>query len=420
MESIKVKEQYIFTLNKNGKKIFYNNVNGKIGIAKVIEDLDKEFLEPATDIQIELDDINYEQLYLVVTESCNFHCKYCRQKKSEKVINMKINEIKDAIDIFFSVAKEPKSIVFFGGEPLLNIEGIKFAVEYARSFDPKVKFSTVINGSLCTEAIAKFFKENQVEVIVSLDGPEEFHNIARINNEQKGTYKQAVRGYNYLKEVGNNPGISVVIGPHNEKYFDKLIDWAIELKPNTLGFCLPHGDMNNFAMKLTSFNSVHKSMIEAFEILHENGIYLVQVEQKMEAFILGNSIPYECKACGRRLVVCKDKRYGICEGPITNHKMFHKDLNKLPQCIYEYRKSSPFFNENCRKCIAYRICGGGCVYDKITRFGRADCQDNCRCGLNRLIAEKSLEYISDNLSLFSDSCILTYEWRRDLYKKLSI
>ena len=83
---------------------------------------------------------------------------------------------------------------FFGGEPLLNINGIKFAIEYVHEFDKNIQFSMVINGSLCTKEIASFLAKNQVEVIVSMDGPEEFHNRARININQEGTYRQAIRG----------------------------------------------------------------------------------------------------------------------------------------------------------------------------------------------------------------------------------
>lgn len=420
MKSIKLNNQYIFVLEKNGQKIFYNNINGKIALAEKVEDIEKSFFEPANDIYINLEEIKYEQLYLAVSESCNFRCKYCRQKKTNELVNMTIDEIRDAIDTFFSVAKKPRSIVFFGGEPLLNIEGIKFAIEYVRKFDHTIQFSTVINGSLCTKEIAEFLAKNQVEVIVSMDGPEELHNLARINSAKEGTYKQAIRGYNYLKEAGCTTGISAVIGPHNEKHFDKLIEWAMKLKPNTLGFCLPHGDENNFAMKLSSFNEVHKKMIKAYDILHKNGIYLVQVEQKMKAFILGYSIPYECKSCGKRIVVCKNKKYGICEGPITKHDMFYDNIDKLSKCIYEYKKSSPFFNDSCKECIAYRICGGGCVYDKLTRFGRADIQDNCRCGLNEMIVEKSMEYILDNMPFLKNSYILTEKDREELQKKISI
>ena len=219
MENIKLNNQYIYTMEKKGRKLFYNNINGKLAIAEKIQDLGKDFYEPAQDINIDLDEVCYEQLYLAVSESCNFRCKYCRQTKTPELVNMTIEEIKNAIDMFYSVAVKPKSIVFFGGEPLLNMDGIRFAIEYVRSFDSKVQFSMVINGSLCTKEIAQFFAEHKVEVIVSMDGPEEFHNEARINVNKEGTYKLAIRGYENLKEAGCKTGISAVIGPHNEKHF---------------------------------------------------------------------------------------------------------------------------------------------------------------------------------------------------------
>lgn len=419
MECIKVDNQHIFFLEKEGNKLCYNNINGKLAIAKEIGDLRKQFFELANDTFVDLDEVNYEQLYLAVSESCNFRCKYCRQKKTSNIVNMTIEDIKNAIDTFYSVAKKPKSIVFFGGEPLLNIDGIKFAIEYVRGFDKNIQFSMVINGSLCTKEIASFLAKNQVEVIVSMDGPEEFHNIARININQEGTYKQAIRGYKNLKEAGCKTGISAVIGPHNEKHFDKLIEWAIEQNPNSLGLCLPHGDESNFAMKLSSFDEIHKKMIEAFDILHKNGINLVQVKQKMDAFIKGYSIPYECKACGKRIVACKNKKFGICEGPITKTEMFYDNIDKLPICIHEYKKTSPFYNNSCRNCIAYRVCGGSCVYDKLIRFGRTDIQDECRCGLNKKIAEKSMEYIMKYLPKSNENYILNTEDRKNILSKLN-
>lgn len=420
MECVRFNDQYIFMLEKNGRRLFYNNINGKLAIAKKVNDIDKAFFEPAEDTEIDLKEISYEQLYLAVSESCNFRCKYCRQKKTNELVNMTEEDIKNAIDTFYSVAVKPKSIVFFGGEPLMNMEGIRFAIEYVRSFNQDTKFSMVINGSLCTKEIAKFFAEHQVEVIVSMDGPEKFHDEARINVNKEGTYQQAVRGYHYLKEAGCKTGITVVIGPHNEKHFDDLIKWAIELQPNSLGFCLPHGDDDNYAMQLSSFDETHRKIIEAFDILHKNGIYLVQVEQKMGAFILGYSIPYECKACGKRIVACKNKRFGICEGPITKSEMFFESIDKLDKCIYEYKKSSPFYNDSCKQCVAYRICGGSCVYDKLTRFGRTDVQDKCRCGLNRMIAEKSMEYVLEHLHEPENGDILTEEDRNKLCMGLTI
>ena len=40
MENIKLNNQYIFTLEKEGRKLFYNNINGKLAIAEKIQDLE--------------------------------------------------------------------------------------------------------------------------------------------------------------------------------------------------------------------------------------------------------------------------------------------------------------------------------------------------------------------------------------------
>ena len=414
MDFKEINNQYVFTFQKGDYSLFYNNINGNIAIAKDFSYLEDKFYEPAKDLAVNVDEVNYEQLYLAVSESCNFNCKYCRQQKTHSLENMSTDEIKLAIDAFYSVSKTPKSVVFFGGEPLLNIQGIQFAIEYIRSFDKTIAFSMVINGSLCDEKLARFFAMNNVEVIVSMDGPEDIHNQARLFKGGGGTYKNAIRGYRNLKKSGCITGITSVIGPHNENCFNRLIEWAIQLRPNSLGFCLPHGDYDNFAMKLSSFNKVHESMIEAFDVLHLNGIHLVQVEQKLKSFMLGYSVPFECKACGKRIVACKNNKYGICEGAITKHEFFHDNIGHLRTFVREYKKTSPYLIPTCRTCIAYRICGGSCVYDKLIRHGRADVPDTCRCGLNVKIAERAMKHIVNGITILQDYYILTQEDRNKL------
>jgi len=416
IEQFKIRQHYVSLLQKNDKNLFYNHANGKIAVADSAETIEEQFFLPADDIRIDLNEVCYEQLYLVVSESCNFRCKYCRQERTSGIINMSKEDIRYAIDTFYLLSKKPRSVVFFGGEPLLNIEGIKYAIRYIKSFDKNIRFSMVINGALCTEKIAAFFAQNNVEIIVSLDGPELLHNQARMTADGKETYQKALRGYRFLKKAGCRTGITTVIGPHNEHHFVEMINWAIELHPDSLGFCLPHGDENNYAMKLSSFDVVHQKMIEAFDVLREHDIHLVQVEQKLAAFLSGRAIAYECKACGKRIVACSGKRFGICEGLITNHESFFHDVSELPNYIREYKKTSPFYIPECQACVAYRICGGGCVYDKLTRFGCADIPDECRCGLNRLIAERALEYTADHIS--SKKRVLTQEDRTLLRQTL--
>lgn len=417
MNYIYHKNTPIYYLKESHKSLFYNCKNGYLAVAESIAHIPDEFFVEANDTKIDFNSVEYEQLYLAVTESCNFRCKYCRQDKDTKILNMTIDEIENAIDSFFQKSKSPKSIVFFGGEPLLNFKGIKHAIKYTKKYSKDIKFSTVINGSLCTKEIASFFAENKVEVIVSIDGPKHIHNQARVLENGQGTYELVIKGYENLKEANCVTGLTCVVGPHNEDCFDELVELALKLKPNSFGLCLPHGNIENYAMNLKSFDDVHKKILSSFEILHKQGIYLVQVEQKMRSFILGLPIPFDCKACGKRIVTCRNKKFGICEGPITKPEMFVSDLSKLNDMVKLYKKSSPFCNSECTNCIGYRVCGGSCVYDKLTRHNRVDVKDEYRCGLTRMIAENGMRYIFSNLPDSDETYILDTEARKHLFNK---
>lgn len=208
MKFLEINNHYIYHISKGDKILCYNNINGNIAYVKGFSLLDESFFDEPNDTDINFDEVNYEQLYLAVSESCNFRCKYCRQQKSHVLANMSLDEIKYAIDTFLSVSKSPKSVVFFGGEPLLNFEGIRYAIEYIRTLNPNISFSMVINGSLCKPEIASYFAQNNVEVIVSLDGPKEIHNASRLNLNGKSTYQEALKGYLNLKEAGCVTGIT--------------------------------------------------------------------------------------------------------------------------------------------------------------------------------------------------------------------
>ncbi|MBR5488364.1 MAG: hypothetical protein IKV72_01565, partial [Firmicutes bacterium] len=78
MECLYRNNQYVYILKDGDYSLFYNNTNGKAAYAKDIDILGPEFYELPDDTSIDLNEVSYEQLYLAVSESCNFRCKYCR------------------------------------------------------------------------------------------------------------------------------------------------------------------------------------------------------------------------------------------------------------------------------------------------------------------------------------------------------
>ncbi|MBM3500387.1 MAG: SPASM domain-containing protein, partial [Armatimonadetes bacterium] len=75
------------------------------------------------------------------------------------------------------------SILFFGGEPLLEFDLIRFVVGYSRdraqAAGKEARFSMTTNGTLMTEEMARYLAEQRITYLLSLDGSRETHDAQR-------------------------------------------------------------------------------------------------------------------------------------------------------------------------------------------------------------------------------------------------
>lgn len=82
-------------------------------------------------------------------------CKYCFiGKLNTKTMKMKKETLLNAIVLFnlhLESINEGETIFFYGAEPLLNFELIKFGVNYIKKKNYNIKFSMVSNGILLNE-----------------------------------------------------------------------------------------------------------------------------------------------------------------------------------------------------------------------------------------------------------------------------
>ncbi len=86
---------------------------------------------------------------LYLTNKCNLSCEYCYEKdyvNDKHTLSEKF--LSDFIDNFNN--EHDQSIVLFGGEPLLEIDKIKFIYKYIEDnkIEKKLNFSTTTNGIL--------------------------------------------------------------------------------------------------------------------------------------------------------------------------------------------------------------------------------------------------------------------------------
>lgn len=107
------------------------------------------------------------ELIYILTYDCNFRCKYCDVNKHDNSISREIidQSISFLGENIFPIGK----IKFFGGEPLLRKENIKYIV---RGFPTKMErnFYITTNSTLIDHDFMSFAQDNNITITFSLDG----------------------------------------------------------------------------------------------------------------------------------------------------------------------------------------------------------------------------------------------------------
>jgi len=106
--------------------------------------------------------------------------------------------------IFNHSTRKILEVVFFGGEPTLNIEPIRFITEELDRFvkekniDLKISYNISTNGVLLDQEILDIFSKHKMNVSLSIDGPPELQNYHRPKIDGKPSYKDVAHNLEVL------------------------------------------------------------------------------------------------------------------------------------------------------------------------------------------------------------------------------
>ena len=138
--------------------------------------------------------------------NCNMNCVYCfNSRRTAKQSN--IMSIETVNHIFNCVIPFYKDIYFIwhGGEPLLRpISFYKKALKLQKQYARGRHIDNIIqtNGTLINDEWARFFKQNNFLVGVSIDGPKELHDHYRLSPQGEGSWDRVMRGIRCLQKYG--------------------------------------------------------------------------------------------------------------------------------------------------------------------------------------------------------------------------
>lgn len=321
-------------------------------------------------------------MVLHMTDFCNLKCKYCfiegGQTSGYARQVMSFETAKAAVGKFFQIIKnhitqQSPSIVFYGGEPFLNWDAIKFALLEIEQKENETGISVdkviITNGTILNDEIIEFIKKYDIQISVSLDGIKKVNDANRIDLQGEGSYHTAVKTIKCLMDNGVVPAVSCVMAKEGIPYVDDSIRFFIEeLGIKGLGF-----NHVSIIPGLNFYDPIYEEQF-ADAILHVQDIiqqqypfvYERRMGHKVNMFLDKIFIKSDCTGCGEQFSVSPLGEIGICQGYMGSRKTFHKtvfDLEYNPEedpVFIEWSKRSPLNIEKCLECPALATCGGGC------------------------------------------------------------
>ena len=338
-------------------------------------------------------DFPLQSLVMNVTNQCNLSCTYCYEFGADKIATpkgkakyMDLATAKSSVDFLMSQSAGRKAvhITFFGGETLMNFPLLRSIVTYAREQaemnGKSVDFSLTTNATLLTDEIISFLSDNAIGVTVSMDGPPDLQNKARVYKSGRGSYDRVAprvkalianhrtraitarvtltagvtdvkRIYHHLKhELGfHEVGFAPVTSTPDQEYavgeeaMESVVDQFHALANEWLEYAI-NGQMHGFS----NVSETIGELLQGVNKSHPCGAGLG---------LLGVGPSGDLTPC---------HRFADADDHTLGHISTGLDRGKQQDFLKKGHINAKY---DCHSCWARPLCAGGCHHEAFVRYG---------------------------------------------------
>ena len=341
-------------------------------------------------------------LCLHIAHDCNLACKYCFAEEGEyhgRRALMSYEVGKAALD--FLVANSGNRINlevdFFGGEPLMNWQVVKDLVAYGRSLEEpnnkKFRFTLTTNGVLLNDDILEFANKEMSNIVLSIDGRKEIHDLMRPFRGGQGSYDMIVPKFRKVAESREQTNYYVrgTFTRNNLDFAEDVLHLAdlgfkqISVEPvvaePTDDYAIREEDLPRLKEeydKLAVEMIKRRKAGKAFNFFH----FMIDLEG-------GPCVAKRLSGCGSGTEYLAVTPWGdlypchqfvgkeeFLMGNVTDG-IIRQDLQDEFKCCNVYAK------DKCKKCFAKFYCSGGCAANSYNFHGNINDAYDVGCELQR-------------------------------------
>ncbi len=348
----------------------------------------------------------------MVTERCNLNCSYCYIKQKSVDMNT------DIVDNFIKYRKILMNfyktntffISYFGGEPLLNFDIIKYSENKFRTLSDFRGSNIISNGLLIDESIVSWIKDNKVGFSLSFDGL--WNNENRPLHNGIASFQEYLNKKDIIKEVA--PGsCKVMISRINISSMTENFVWFVEeWGYNNPDFSLIRDDIwqdtdiENFRIEMKRLTQ------KSIEYCNKGiqavpGLITLWIADTYQGLKYGKR-PFGCFAGNRGCGYSPGGIFYPCarfasnkEYPLINTTidLIHWDNIKS---LYSPVVYDPRSFQKCNDCSLYNICNAGCTYSQL-KYNQNKTEDTIIKSLPITNVCKLYNIIFENVNYFTKS-----------------
>lgn len=326
-------------------------------------------------------------LALHLVHDCNLRCSYCygsggsfggpRDYMTEETATK-------AIDFLLKQNPENKnfSIIYFGGEPLMNFDLLKKVTKYCRDIENRTnkKFSLgmTTNGTLVSDDVIKYCDDNNISISISIDGPKEVHDGCRKCADGTGSFDKLIGNVNELLERRDGKVTARITLTKKNLGLYNIMDSIGKMGFKKVNVALVSVDENSpLEIKQEDFPTLRQEYLKIAEDVFE------KVKKKeysaanvfypyLKMFHRKEIMFYNCGAGRHYLAVSPDGGLYLCHrfAGMEEYKLGDVDNGLIAGKQKEIINSHVDGKNQCKDCWARYICGGGCFYNAVEKGGK--------------------------------------------------
>jgi len=359
---------------------------------------------------------------------CNLDCYYCYYLKKEKLypkgesFRMPDDILEEYIVQHINASPEPViRFSWHGGEPtVLGLDYFRKIVALQRKHQPpnqRIANGMQTNGTLLDEDWCRFFAKEGFAVGLSLDGPQEMHDLYRVTKDQKPTFEQTMRGYKLLQKHQVYCDILCVVNAQNVRHPSQVYRFFKQIEAPYVTFLPmvePQPDAENGVSQLTvPADAWGDFLCTIFDEWRDQDIGQIKVqifeEAARTAFDQEHSLCIFRPICGDIPVVEHNGDFYSCDHFVDAEHCLG-NIRETPLVELLESPAQRAFGEAkldtlpryCRTCEVRAMCNGECPKNRFIRTPDGEEGLNYLCAGYKRFFTHSLPFVAE----------VAAEWRR--------